>query len=82
MLLKHHALLVEREGDPRGTILMRKFACRYIAGAPGTHAFRDAITRAQDSAEFDDIVARLFPVDDASLSACAADIALEESACG
>ena len=66
LLLKNHAALVEREGDPRGTILMRKFACRYIAGAPGTHAFRDAITRAKDSADFRDIVERLFPLDDTS----------------
>jgi len=64
LLLKHHALLVEREGDPRGTVLMRKFACRYIAGAPGTHAFRDAITRARDRGEFRDVVERLFPLDD------------------
>jgi tRNA-dihydrouridine synthase B len=64
LLLKHHAALVEREGDPRGTILMRKFACRYIAGAPGTHAFRDAVTRAKDSADFGEIVERLFPLDD------------------
>jgi tRNA-dihydrouridine synthase B len=66
LLLKHHAALVEREGDPRGTILMRKFACRYIAGAPGTHAFRDAVTRAKDSVEFRDVVERLFPVEPAA----------------
>ena len=82
LLLKHHAALVEREGDPRGTILMRKFACRYIAGAPGTHAFRDAITRARDAAEFGDIVERLFPVDEISFSERVSDAALEESACG
>jgi tRNA-dihydrouridine synthase B len=82
LLLKHHALLVEREGDPRGTILMRKFACRYIAGAPGTHVFRDAITRAKDSVEFHDVVERLFPVDDTAFSETVADAAVEESACG
>lgn len=82
LLLKNHAALVDREGDPRGTILMRKFACRYIAGAPGTHAFRAAITRAQDSADFREIVERLFPLDDASFGERPADGALEESVCG
>lgn len=82
LLLKHHAALVDREGDPRGTILMRKFACRYIAGAPGTHAFRDAITRAKDSSDFRDIVERLFPLEETWFSECAAGAALEESACG
>ena len=82
LLLRNHAALVDREGDPRGTILMRKFACRYIAGAPGTHAFRDAVTRARDSTDFRDIVERLFPLDDASFDECAVDGALEEAACG
>jgi tRNA-dihydrouridine synthase B len=63
LLLRHHAALVEREGDPRGTILMRKFACRYVTAMPGTHAFRDAITRAADGADFREIVERLFPLD-------------------
>jgi tRNA-dihydrouridine synthase B len=82
LLLKHHAALVEREGDPRGTILMRKFACRYIAGAPGTHAFRDAITRAEHSADFSDIVERLFPLDDAWPSGRPVETTgLEEGAC-
>ncbi len=71
LLLEHHALLVEREGDPRGTILMRKFACRYSADAAGTHAFRDAITRAKDSADFRNIVERLFPLDEGWFSNCA-----------
>ena len=82
LLLKNHAAWVAREGDPRGTILMRKFACRYIAGAPGTHAFRDAITRARDSADFLEIVERLFPVDDAWPSDGAARAELDDAAYG
>jgi len=61
LLLKHHAAMVARHGDPWGTIYMRKFACRYLQGAPGTRAFRDAITRAVDAADFAAIVARHFP---------------------
>jgi tRNA-dihydrouridine synthase B len=60
LLLKHHAM-VERHGDPWGTIFMRKFACRYLQGAPGIRPFRDAITRAADAAEFAAVVERHFP---------------------
>ena len=62
-LLRHHEAMTERHGDPRGTVLMRKFACRYLGGLSGSRAFRDAITRAEDRAGFLDIVARLFPGD-------------------
>jgi tRNA-dihydrouridine synthase B len=61
LLLKHHAAMVDRHGDPWGTIYMRKFACRYLQGAPGTRAFRDAITRAEDAADFCAIVHHHFP---------------------
>jgi len=81
LLLKNHAAMVEREGDPRGTILMRKFACRYIAGAPGTHGFRDAITRARDAADFRDIVERLFPLENDAAGTTIEPL-LQERACG
>jgi len=61
LLLKHHAAMVERHGDPWGTIYMRKFACRYLQGAPGTRAFRDAITRAENAEHFRTIVHNHFP---------------------
>lgn len=63
LLLRHHAAMVEREGDPLGTICMRKFACRYSSGMAGVRPFRDAISRAEDSADFRDIVERLFPTE-------------------
>ena len=75
LLLKHHAAMVERHGDPWGTIYMRKFACRYLQGTTGIRPFRDAITRAADAAEFHDVVARHFPdvsADDAVV--CAASV--------
>lgn len=56
LLLRHHAEMVELEGDRWGTVLMRKFAVRYLAGIPGARPFRDRITRAQSGAEFRDIV--------------------------
>ena len=55
--------MVELDGDPFGTICMRKFACRYLSGMVGVRPFRDAISRAVDSADFRDIVERLFPPD-------------------
>ena len=61
LLLRHHAAVVEREGDPHGTVLMRKFACRYLAGVSGARAFRERISRAEDSADFRSIVAGYFP---------------------
>jgi len=70
LLLKHHAAMVERYGDPWGTIFMRKFACRYLQGAPGIRPFRDAITRAADCAEFQEVVERHFP-DGTSDTLCA-----------
>ncbi len=43
--------MVARENDPWGTIAMRKFACRYLAGMRGSRPFRDAVARrhTQDS---------------------------------
>ncbi|HYD48176.1 MAG TPA: tRNA-dihydrouridine synthase, partial [Terriglobales bacterium] len=56
LLLRHHAAMVEREGDQRGTILMRKFAVRYLIGLPGSRTLRDLLTRASCGQEFRDIV--------------------------
>jgi tRNA-dihydrouridine synthase B len=61
MLLLHHAAMVEREGDRHGTVVMRKFACRYLAGNRGSRAFRDAVAHAEDSTHFHAIVDQYFP---------------------
>lgn len=63
-LLRHHERLVSAQGDPWGTVLMRKFACRYLSGVPGAREFRAAISRAADAADFRNIVDALFPADD------------------
>lgn len=62
MLLRHHAAMTELEGDPRGTILMRKFAVRYLPALPGVAAFRNAISRAANAAEFRRVVEESFPL--------------------
>jgi tRNA-dihydrouridine synthase B len=52
LLLRHHAAMVALEGDRWGTVLMRKFAVRYLAGVPGARPFRDRIARAENSEQF------------------------------
>ncbi|MGE3165843.1 MAG: tRNA dihydrouridine synthase [Planctomycetota bacterium] len=60
-LLAHHAAVVDLEGDPAGTIRMRKFACRYLAGVRGARAFRARIALARDADDFRRIVSETFP---------------------
>jgi len=67
-LLRHHERLVDQEGDPWGTVLMRKFACRALAGVRGARDFRAAASLAADSADFRRIVEDLFPTDDSLLA--------------
>ena len=50
--------MVELHGDALGTILMRKFAGRSLAGIPGVNAFRAAINRAQTGEQFRDTWSR------------------------
>lgn len=52
LLLRHHAAMLALEGDRWGTILMRKFAVRYLSGVPGARPFRDRIARASTAEEF------------------------------
>ncbi len=66
LLLRHHALVVDRYGDPHGTVLMRKFACRYLGGTPGARSFREHICKAEDTADFRRIVENHFPGTDDS----------------
>lgn len=62
MLLRHHEAMTDLEGDPRGTILMRKFAVRYLPATPGVATFRNAINRAANAAEFRTVVREMFPL--------------------
>jgi len=61
LLLRHHAAMIAREGERWGTVVMRKFAVRYLTGMPGARAFREQITRAETAAEFRETVDRMFP---------------------
>jgi tRNA-dihydrouridine synthase B len=64
LLLRHHAAMVEQEGDHWGTVAMRKCAVRYLTGIPGARPFRDRITRAENSAEFRATVDAFFPTEE------------------
>ncbi|MEM7166627.1 MAG: tRNA-dihydrouridine synthase [Planctomycetota bacterium] len=60
-LLRHFDAVLALDGDIEGTIRMRKFACRYLAGVRGARAFRAAISQANDPRDFHRIVAETFP---------------------
>jgi tRNA-dihydrouridine synthase B len=64
LLLRHHAAMVAMDGDPLGTILMRKFAVRYLAGVPGARPFRERIARAANAEEFRAEVERMALAED------------------
>jgi tRNA-dihydrouridine synthase B len=61
LLLHHYALVCQRFGDEKGTILMRKYACCYAQGRSGAREFRTRASHAASPAEFRAIVERSFP---------------------
>ncbi|MCA9262540.1 MAG: tRNA dihydrouridine synthase DusB [Planctomycetales bacterium] len=62
-MLRHYQLVVDRFGERKGTVLMRKFACTYAQGRPGAREFRRLVAKVGSPAEFYDVVQRLFPRD-------------------
>lgn len=61
LLLHHYDLVVERFGEAKGTLLMRKFACCYAQGRPRAREFRTHVARVSTGAEFRHVVASYFP---------------------
>ena len=61
LLVKHYRLVVERFGEKKGTILMRKFACCYAQGKTGAREFRTHVASISTAAEFYHVVQRYFP---------------------
>ncbi len=61
LLLHHFELVLERFGDEKGTLLMRKFACCYAQGRRGARDFRKRIGTVKTPAEFRSIVQDFFP---------------------
>jgi tRNA-dihydrouridine synthase B len=62
-LLRHYGLVVSRFGEQKGSMLMRKYACRYAQGLPRARKFRTHVVRVTSSAEFRDVLERWFPRD-------------------
>lgn len=60
-MLKHYRLVVERFGQLKGTLLMRKFACCYAQGIYGARKFRTHVAHVNSPAEFYDVVENHFP---------------------
>lgn len=61
LLIKHYRLVVERFGEKKGTILMRKFACCYAQGKSGAREFRTHVAGISTADEFYHVVERYFP---------------------
>lgn len=60
-MLRHYRLVVERFGERKGTVLMRKYACCYAQGIPGARQFRSAVAQVGSRQEFESAVERYFP---------------------
>lgn len=60
-MLNHYRLVVDRFGESKGTLLMRKYACCYAQGKPGARHFRRHVSNVKDSAEFYRVVEEHFP---------------------
>lgn len=65
LMLHHYRLVVERFGETKGSMLMRKYACCYAQGRPGAREFRTRVSRVADAAEFHHVVERYFPREEA-----------------
>ena len=60
-MLRHFRLVIERFGEQKGTVLMRKFACCYAQGKPGARHFRTHVARVSTRDEFLQVVVDHFP---------------------
>jgi tRNA-dihydrouridine synthase B len=63
-LLRHYNLVVQRFGEEKGTLLMRKYACCYAQGRPGARNFRALVGNVETKDEFFKVVEEHFPVDE------------------
>jgi len=63
LLLDHYRLVVEQFGPQKGTILMRRYACRYAQGNCGARMFRTLVSRVSTPGEFMAVVEQFFPPD-------------------
>ncbi len=63
IMLHHYRLVVDRFGEQRGTVLMRKYACCYAQGKFGARFFRRHVAKVESAKEFYQVVDEHFPVE-------------------
>ncbi|OYP28286.1 tRNA dihydrouridine synthase DusB [Rhodopirellula sp. MGV] len=61
-MLRHYRLVVDRFGEEKGTVLMRKYACCYAQGKHGARHFRTHVARVNTAEEFHQVVDEYFPL--------------------
>jgi tRNA-dihydrouridine synthase B len=61
-MLRHYELVVERFGERKGTLLMRKFAACYAQGKYGARLFRTHVQNVEDREQFLAVVRDHFPI--------------------
>ena len=80
-MLHHYDLVVDRFGEKKGTVLMRKYACTYAQGKSGAREFRKQVAHVATREEFMTAVQQGLPSRSASRSlktaSGAADISSE-----
>jgi tRNA-dihydrouridine synthase B len=62
VMLGHYRLVVDRFGEEKGTMLMRKYACCYAQGKHGARFFRSHVANVSTPEEFYSVVREYFPV--------------------
>lgn len=60
-MLRHYGLVVERFGESKGTLLMRKFACCYAQSKHGARHFRTHVAHVETPEQFYEVVEKYFP---------------------
>ena len=66
VMINHYRLVIDRFGEEKGTILMRKYACCYAQGKRGARFFRTHVARVSSSAEFYNVVSEYFPASESA----------------
>lgn len=60
-MLRHYRLVIDRFGEEKGTVLMRKYACCYAQGKHGARHFRTHVAGVRTAEEFGHVVDQYFP---------------------
>ena len=63
IMLQHYKLVIDRFGEQRRTVLMRKYACCYAQGKFGARFFRRHAAKVETAKEFYQVVEEHFPLD-------------------